>query len=159
MEEINSGIIEQQPEPITQPADNGEQGTEKMFTQEEVNEIVRARLERERKKNEPKKPTEAELRERDLKARENRLECREYLARYGYPSELLDILDTSDTQKFKTTADDIHLLIYNKIRAERMQIEAPMASKEPTSVTVNSGFAKKAHVPKQFPPLWQEKDG
>ena len=48
-------------------------GTEKTFTQEEVNNIVQERLARERAKNEP---TPAELREKELTARENTLQRR-----------------------------------------------------------------------------------
>ena len=67
-------------------------GTEKTFTQEEVNNIVQERLARERAKNEP---TPAELREKELTARENKMSCKEY------PSELLDLFDTADMEQFK----------------------------------------------------------
>ena len=73
-------------------------GTEKTFTQEEVNNIVQERLARERAKNEP---TPAELREKELTARENKMSCKEYIAEQKYPSELLDLFDTTDTEQFK----------------------------------------------------------
>lgn len=73
-------------------------GTEKTFTQEEVNNIVQERLARERAKNEP---TPAELREKELTARENKMSCKEYIAEQKYPSELLDLFDTADMEQFK----------------------------------------------------------
>ncbi len=73
-------------------------GTEKTFTQEEVNNIVQERLARERAKNEP---TPAELREKELTARENKMSCKEYIAAQKYPSELLDLFDTADMEQFK----------------------------------------------------------
>ena len=104
MDEMNT---EQQP--TTQPADNGTQGTERMFTQAEVDRIVKDRLAR--AKNTPKEPTEAELRERELVARESRLSCREYLIDQGYPAELLDVIDTSNIEEFMTKADTVSGLL------------------------------------------------
>lgn len=71
----------------------------KMFTQEEVNRIVSERLAREREK-----PVDDE-REKNLKAREARLDCRDYLDSKKYPVKLLDLLDSSDVEKFKAAAD------------------------------------------------------
>lgn len=70
----------------------------KMFTQEDVNRIVSERLAREREKLE-------DDREKDLKAREARLDCRDYLDSKKYPTKLLDLLDSTDVEKFKTAAD------------------------------------------------------
>ena len=74
----------------------------KTFTQEEVNRIVSDRLAREREKQ----PKDDE-REQALKAREARLDCRDYLDSKKYPAAILDVLDCSDVEKFKTTADAI----------------------------------------------------
>lgn len=71
----------------------------KMFTQEDVNRIVSERLAREREK-----PVDDE-REKNLKAREARLDCRDYLDSKKYPTKLLDLLDSSDVEKFKSAAD------------------------------------------------------
>lgn len=73
-------------------------GTEKTFTQEEVNNIVQERLARERAKNEP---TPAEVRERELAARESAMTCKEYIAEKNYPKELLELFDTADQEQFK----------------------------------------------------------
>lgn len=99
MDQTNNQDINQQP--TTQPADNGNQGSKKMFTQEEVNSIVRDRLARERAKNSPQEPTEEERRMNDITARENKLACREYVMEQGLPSQLLDVLDTSNHEEFK----------------------------------------------------------
>lgn len=80
------------------PGANGGTGG-KMFTQEDVNRIVSERLAREREK-----PIDDE-RERNLKAREARLDCRDYLDSKKYPAKLLDLLDSSDVEKFKSAAD------------------------------------------------------
>lgn len=98
-------------QPTTQPADNGDQGGGKLFTQEEVNNIVRDRLARERSKNSPQEPTEEEKRQRDLDARESKIACREYVMDQSLPSQLLDVLDTSDHEKFKEKADIVSGLL------------------------------------------------
>lgn len=80
------------------PEDSGGQGENRTFTQEEVNRIVADRLARERAKAEP---SPADEREQALKARESKLDCREYLSGEKLPAELADILDTSDAEAFK----------------------------------------------------------
>jgi hypothetical protein len=97
----------QQPE-NTHPEDNGG-ATGKTFTQEDVNRIVSERLARERDKailakDEPPKEDE---REKALKAREAKLDCRDYLDSKKYPVELMDVLETSDTEKFKATVEKL----------------------------------------------------
>lgn len=82
------------------PGANGGNGG-KTFTQEEVNRIVSERLAREREK-----PLDEE-REKALKARETRLDCRDYLDSRKYPAALLDTLDSSDVERFKAAADKL----------------------------------------------------
>ncbi len=65
----------QQPTTPT-PEASGGQGKGRTFTQEEVNRIVADRLAREKAKAEP---SPADEREQALKAREAKLDCREYL--------------------------------------------------------------------------------
>ena len=79
----------------------------KMFTQDEVNKIISERLAREKAKAEP---TAIDERETALKAREARLDCRDYLEELSKGGKaasgvlgLLDILDTGDSEKFKKT--------------------------------------------------------
>ena len=73
-------------------------GTQKTFTQEEVNNIVQERLARERAKSEP---TPQELKEKELAAREGKLACMEYIAEKKYPKGLLDLFDTADREQFE----------------------------------------------------------
>lgn len=94
----------QQPEDITHPEDNGA-ATGKTFTQDEVNRIVSDRLAREREKQ--TQPPQADEREKALKARETRLDCRDYLDSKKYPAELLDVLDSSDAETFKAAAESL----------------------------------------------------
>lgn len=94
-ENINTNQnTEQQPTTPT-PEASGGQGGEKMFSQEEVNRIVGERLAR------AKRETATDEREAALRAKEARLDCREYLSDKKYPVELLDILDTADVESFK----------------------------------------------------------
>lgn len=85
----------------TQPVENGTPAAEKMFTQSELNEIIRIRLERERAKNKPSEPTEEETKQKELAARESRVSCKEFLLDSGYSMEFLEIFDTSDLDTFK----------------------------------------------------------
>ena len=87
------------------PGEKGEGG--KTFTQDEVNRIVSERLTRDRA---DRAPSPEDEREQALKAREARLDCREYLSSKGHPAELLDILDTSDVEKFKAAVDRLPVL-------------------------------------------------
>ncbi len=87
----------------THPEGNGATGG-KMFTQDELNRIVSERLAREKTKAEPPQVDE---REQALKAREARLDCRDYLDSKKYPVALLDILDSTDTDKFKALSDKL----------------------------------------------------
>lgn len=116
---------EQQPETTPTPEASGGQG-EKLFTQEDVNRIVSERLARERTKAEPS-PEDA--READLKAREARMDCREYLSDKKYPAELLDILPTGDAEAFKASADKLAALFQGSAKPAggvRVDFGAPL---------------------------------
>lgn len=98
------------------PAENGEQAG-RMFTQDEVNKIVSDRLARDREKRSTQQQDDEK--ETALKARESRLDCREYLSEKKYPAELLDVLDTSDVEHFKAAADKIHAMFGLESKAAR----------------------------------------
>ena len=92
-----------------QQAENN--GSERMFSQSEVNNILADRLARERSK-----AGDLDAREKDLKAREEAFEaksqrfnqweareaCKQYLTDNHISTALLDKLDTSDVEAFKT---------------------------------------------------------
>lgn len=107
MEDINTTQNpEQQPDTTPTPEASGEQG-EKLFTQADLDRIIGERLARSRAKAEP---SPADERETQLKARESRLDCRDYLEELSKGeyvkssvTKLLNILDTSDAGKFKET--------------------------------------------------------
>lgn len=109
----------------TQEPTPGESGG-RTFTQDEVNRIVSDRLAREREKlsGQAKK----DEREKALEAREARLDCREYLDTQGYPAALLDVLDSSDTAKFKTAVENL---------VKAFPAIAPQQQKQPPTL---SGF-------------------
>ena len=104
--------------PITTPsaaqqAENN--GSGRTFTQDEVNTIVADRLARERSKS-AERVGDLDAREKDLKAREEALEaksqrfnqweareaCKQFLTDNHISTALLDKLDTSDPEAFKT---------------------------------------------------------
>lgn len=137
MDQNNTQNTNQQP--TTQPADNGNQGSGKMFTQEEVNNIVRDRLARERSKNSPQEPTEEEKRTQDLNARESRISCREYVMDKGLPSQLLDALDTSNHEEFKIKAD----IVSGLLNAAKAAGAAP----DPALADMKTRIAKEIGIP------------
>ncbi len=146
MDENNNQNTEQQP--TTQPADNGNQGGGKMFTQEEVNQIVKERLARERAKTAPPEPSEEEKRQADLEARENKLFCREYVLNNRLPSELLDLFDTSDYENFAKKAGIVSGLL------KTAKGVAPLYDPESGrgySDGYPEGFKNSKHVPKNYP--------
>lgn len=99
-EEINT---QQQTQTQQDPTPGAKGG--RTFTQDDVNRIVSERLAHEREKLQASaKDTE---REKALAAREARLDCREYLGTQGYPAALLDVLDSSDTDKFKAAVEKL----------------------------------------------------
>lgn len=90
---------EQQPTTPT-PEASGGQG-EKLFTQADVDRIVGDRLAR------VKRDKATDERETVLKAKEARLNCREFLFDKKYPAELLDILPTADVDTFKASVEQL----------------------------------------------------
>jgi len=146
---MNENMVKNNESEVVQPNQEGQQG--KMFTQEQVNEIVKKRLERQKEdnldaQNLEERAKELEAKERDFSLRESRFSCREYLNEKGYPDDLLDILDTSDLKKFKEKADktcQIFGLTYYSV--------APLASTEPIIKKETLGFEKdEGHKPKGY---------
>ena len=81
-------------------ADPGVSGASgKLFTQDDVNRIVSERLARDRADRAA--PSPEDEREKALKAREARLDCRDFLDSKKLPAALLDVLDCSDVERFK----------------------------------------------------------
>lgn len=70
----------------------------KLFTQEEVNDIIRKRLNRTKQIN--KTSEELEAIRTELTQKENKLKCKEFLIDEGLSREYMDILDTSNADEF-----------------------------------------------------------
>ena len=132
---------------------------EKLFTQEEVNNIVKKRLYERKKQDQQntegdysKKEKNIEERESSVTIRENRVTCREMVVENGYPKELLDILDTSDPEKFKDHAEKLSKLY----RAESQNTNAPKVypgvkpSNDHFYKSETTPFANTRHIPKQY---------
>lgn len=86
-------------------ATSGQEG-KKLFTQEEVAQMVSEQLAQSKPDLE-----RVSQKEQELNAREARMNCREYIAEKSLPKVLLEVLDTSDTEKFKEAADKLQKAI------------------------------------------------
>lgn len=107
---INTAAENQQAN--TQPEDNSKQ--QRTFTQEEVNKIVSDRLERERNKKADN--SEYETRMNELNTRENAFACKEFVKSENLPDELLEMFDTTDSEKFKETVRKIDAIYCKRYR-------------------------------------------
>ena len=147
---------EEQTEPVQEPEGKSEGKPEgrpegKLFTQEEVNNIVSERLRRAKAREE--KQEAEDTRSDELDKRERRLDCREYLASKDYPPELLDAINATDLEDFKKKAD----MIVRTVGESTIQKVAqgrrvpPLRSTEPESFdSYAEGFSQKRHTPKPY---------
>lgn len=83
---------------------NNEQGTERTFTQEEVNRIVQDRLNRSKNTTEA---TKLEEREKELEKKGLMLEAKELLQKKGLPKEFAEILNYTDSESLKKVVEVI----------------------------------------------------
>ena len=126
-------------------AASGEQKEEKLFTQEQVNEIVKKRLAKVKQQEGAPDPEEFTRRTAELSAKESRLSCREYLIEQNYPRELLDALDTTDVEKFKEKADILQR-VYGK--SKNVQPFGDQEFDGPGESTLKQAFShSKKHTP------------
>lgn len=100
-----------QQENTTQPEGNGPAG--KVFTQEEVNSIVKERLARERAKGQTSSTTDNSTAELDtekaqleadrqkLQDERNTFECERYCKENGIDTSLVELIGSSDPEEFK----------------------------------------------------------
>lgn len=109
----------------TQPEGKGVQ-SERTFTQEDVDRIVKKRLEKERARAEQSQQEQDDQAQKELMARENRLSCREFLLDNNYPKELIDCVDTSDPNEFKAKVETIYKVIGE--REDKPRSAPPMYS-------------------------------
>lgn len=83
---------------------NNEQGTERTFTQEEVNRIVQDRLNRSKNTTEA---TKLEEREKELEKKGLMLEAKELLQKKGLPKEFAEILNYTDSKSLEEAVEVI----------------------------------------------------
>ncbi len=147
---------------VQQPApENGstQPEQEKRFTQSDVDRIVKDRLKRAERTADSAQADELNAQRAELTQRQNRLECREYLLNSGYNPGLLDILDTSDPEKFKSCASKLQLLIDTEKR--KAYPVPPLRGDPDPSGSRRSDFASafangSKHKPKSWPPAYDE---
>lgn len=130
----------------TQPEGNGTPN-EKTFTQEEVNKIISERLARERERTKNNDSAAADQRAQELTAKENRLNCKEYLLEKGYSTELLDCVDTSDLEDFKNKIEKIQSL---RNRSHVPQLRNVESSENMRNFVAEPFKSKIPHKPRKY---------
>ena len=141
MEEKEMNNIE---ETTTQPI----QAEEKLFTQSEVNEIVKKRLARVKDLGSEE---QVSITDHDLTARSNRLDCKEYLLNNGLSTALLDVIDTSNKDAFIEKVEALSGIVKE---AKVNSYPAVHDSGEPITITApdsvkSAFFNKDGHKPKK----------
>lgn len=151
-------------EKTTEAVQESDGKNERLFTQEEVNQIIKKRLERRKEEvaetaDQIQQRVDKAIAERnaDLDRRASRLDCQEYIVESGYPKELLDSIDTSDVEAFKQKAD-MMVRVFESRQARQI---APIGSFEPIMTgskgPIASAFAPdQKHTPKPYPPRFDE---
>ncbi len=132
---------------------------EKRFSQSDVDRIVKERLKRAERAADSTQTDAINTRRAELTQRENRLECREYLLNSGYSPELLEILDTTDPEQFKTKASKLQRLIDVEKRKAMPKAPPFMANQNdvPSGKTLGHAFDRNAkHKPKAYPPTYDD---
>lgn len=116
---LDEEMQQQTPEAVEQMDETTEDQPERLFTAEEVERIVKKRVKRikaETLQSEESKVLAEDLkkreaviaeREKELKQRETKLGCQQYLFYNRYPMELLDLIDTTDLDQFIKKADKV----------------------------------------------------
>ena len=155
MEEKNIEINEKEINETDSPETNNQDSeTGRLFTQDEVNEIIRKRLFERKKEQEKNKRTEEDYqkrenelidREKAVASRETRLSCMEYLKENNYPDELLDALDTSDIEGFKENVEKISIAFNKSVVGTNPY---PEYNPEPALSDNKTSFPNSKHIPK-----------
>lgn len=119
---------------------------EKKFTQADVDRIVRERLKRRSEKEENENNAQFQQREAELTQRESRLACKEYLLDNSYPKELLDVIDTSDFEQFKTKANTA----LSAISSMRAHPAPPLFRYSDSGEDIGAAFSNTKHTPRKY---------
>lgn len=114
MENVTTNTPAENQQVTTQPEENG---TPRLFTQNEVNQIVSERLKREQNKKADN--SEYETRLQELTKREKEFECQKWLDEQKLSPAITEYIDTSDVEKFKKTVGTLRLL-FNRSGAPKI---------------------------------------
>lgn len=147
-----------QQENTTQPEGNGPAG--KMFTQEEVNNIVRERLNRvkagaaeqdERATALDEREAAVQQREQAMQQKESRAACADHCKTKGYDTAFLDLLDTSDPEKFAALVDKLHETASAGLKAQQEAEQAAQAEQSAAQrlerMELDNALAQRRHCP------------
>lgn len=147
-----------QQENTTQPEGNGPAG--KMFTQEEVNNIVRERLNRvkagaaeqdERATALDEREAAVQQREQAMQQKESRAACADHCKAKGYDTAFLDLLDTSDPEKFAALVDKLHETASAGLKAQQEAEQAAQAEQSAAQrlerMELDNALAQRRHCP------------
>lgn len=137
--------IHQEPQRATETAPEQPEKEERLFTQAEVNAIIKKRL----SKLEAQHTATSESEAAELAKREARLNCREYLLDKGYSAELLDILGTDDFEAFKQKAEAIYKTVSAPISYPSLKDAGEVRKiSDPRDEIASIFKGKNAHTPK-----------
>lgn len=136
----------------------GTERQQKLFTQEEVDTIIKKRLGRVKEENskeleekqaklskeyETKESTltkQLEEKEYALKQREIKVNCKEYLIKKNYPAELIDIISAESEENFIAKVEQL-------ITLTQKQYVAPLADYESSGIKKQDDFFNTKHKP------------
>lgn len=126
---------------------------EKLFTQEEVNQIISSRLAKERNNPKTDDTEKSELMKKvdELEKEKSNLERITYLKDNGYPQDLLNKIESDNFDDFKDKADQwVHTFkewkkLYEKPAQPLKSTERLGAGKD-----IESAFQNSKHVPKGY---------
>lgn len=135
-------------------SENIESSNEKIFSQKELDEIIKVRLDRANKKHNEQieelknhQGQEINTKLQELEKKENKLECKSYLLDNNLPMEYLDIIDTQNIEEFRNKID---ILIGIDKKDESV---APLKSLEGNSQYfgyIDKGFSNSNHKPRRL---------
>lgn len=147
-----------------QGTDQSGSEAEKLFTQAELERIIKKRLKRVEAKisddqtsDYAQRVADLDRRESDLKARETRLQCKEYIMEKGYSADLTEILDISDFEAFKEKADRLAEIYhvsdsrnFTSYPALKDAGEVKNTGTSPDAAIRKAFLSKGKHKPKEF---------
>ena len=143
----NETMAEVEPETVNNsPRGQKENEPEKKFTQADVDRIVKERLKRKADKDESESNAQFQQREAELLQKESRLACKEYLLDNRYPSELLDVIDTSDFEEFKAKANTV----LSVMKSMQARPSAPLFRYSDGGEDVAAAYVNTKHTPKKY---------